>query len=127
MAAGTAGLLFSASVFALVVYSLVTGSLWANLWLIALLFAVALAVELVLPKILPENRGVAGFRQGMARFGKGVNLVIVSSALLLVYVFGVGFIWLMSRLAGKRFVSIKAPEGTAWKEKKGKNDYSEMF
>lgn len=47
------------------------------------------------------------FRSGMEAFGRRVNIVVVSIALMIVYFVGVGVIHFLGRLFGKRFLFLR--------------------
>lgn len=48
-----------------------------------------------------------GFKQGMQNFGKNITIIVNSVLLSLVYIVGVGFVFVFSRIFGKNFLDIK--------------------
>ena len=119
--------------FALGLITLVTiasfwlsGTVREHLDVIAILFATNIVLGFVLPRIFPTNPILKEFKQGSASFARAINTVVVSSALIIVYILGVGLTFLLSRLVGKKFLSLKLTD-KAWQPIVSESNLKEMF
>lgn len=65
----------------------------------------------ILPRFWKSER-VHELQSGALSVFKGINKVIVSLVLVLVYVFGVGIVFLFSRLAQKKFLDWNPAKST---------------
>lgn len=73
-----------------------------------------------------------GFGEGTKQFGKNITLVINTTLLFIVYVFGVGLTSMTAKLVGKKFLDINiGKKKTYWsdlslKKKKIKSYYKQF-
>ncbi len=80
-----------------------------------------------------SEKFLSGFKEGMKLFGENIALLINSFLLLIVYIFGVGFVFLLAKIFGKKFLEtkIESKARTYWKEINLKNkkisDYLKQF
>ena len=121
------GFLLGLSLFAFIIFSAVTHSIIAHIPIIASLFIVNLIISFS-HKALPKNKISLELREGLGLFGKSVNKVIVSFALFFAYLFGIGLVYVISRIKGKRFLKLKEKGESNWVRVKDKEvNFSEMF
>ena len=112
---------------------LVLGSLWAHaiprtIPFVAGIFLINLLLGVILPKFFPKNGFFSGFHNGLEEFGKKVNFLIVSAALIVVYILGVGVTWFFSKITGKSFLRIKQLGKSSWVDvSRKKRNFEEMF
>ncbi len=122
------GFILAFSLFLLILGSVFTGTIWENLLLIGLMLLLNILIAIVLPRV-SKSAVVEEMAAGIRLFGELVNRVVVGAVLVIVYVFGVGPVWLFFRIAGKKFLSISLPPNTStWiKREKKKINFDEMF
>jgi len=122
------GFFLALVLFSLLFFSVLTHSIEKNISIILSFFFLNLLLAIILPKILPKKRTVVDIKKGFEIFGKAVNKVVVSIVLFFVYFFGVGIVWFLARITGKKFLRIKFIEKSTWKKIKNKKyDFEEMF
>ncbi len=115
--------------FVAVLYMLVFASqaLKENLLVFGLAFLVLVVVNVVFPRVIKTGFG-RGMRLGAKEFAEKFSLAIAYIGLTITYFIGVGFVWFVSRIAGKRFMEIQpAKKESYWIEKKGLGSDEEMF
>ncbi len=66
----------------------------------------------ILPR-MTKHAAIHDIHSGSMHVFQSINRVIVSATLVVVYVMGVGFVFLLSRLFGKRFLMLK-PKKSTW-------------
>jgi len=121
-----AGFLLSLILFLLIIYSIVTQSLFENLFFIGIFLLANVLIQLIAH--FTKNSFFLELKTGSKKFAELLNKVIVSIALAIVYVFGVGFVWFVSKLAGKKFIDQDLNKTSNWVVKeKQEIDFTEMF
>ena len=105
-------------------FFLIQGTILENLWVIVLAFALNISVLIILPKIFPNSNTLSSVKEGLHSAGLNINHFVVSLALIVVYIFGVGSVWLISRIVRKKFIQQK---NNGWIIKKEKVNLEEMF
>lgn len=122
------GFLSGLSLLFLVLGSLWTESIPRTIPFVAGIFSINLLLGVILPKFFPKNGFFTGFHRGLEEFGKKINFLIVSAALIVVYILGVGVTWLFSKIAGKNFLRIKPLGKSSWVDvSQKKRNFEEMF
>ncbi|MFA4855694.1 MAG: hypothetical protein WC634_03860 [archaeon] len=120
---------FFAGVLYLIVFQ--QGFLQKNIWNFAIAFAAVILVNAVFPralKMLLKNSLSDGMLEGSKEFAERVSVAVSWVTLTLTYFFGVGLVFVLSRLAGKRFMEIKAKKKPSyWIDKKESGKIEEMF
>lgn len=68
-------------------------------------------------------------KKGMATFGQTIAIIVNSILLLFVYLIGVGFTSVLSRIFGKKFLDLKLGKKTYWKKvkKEGAESHYRQF
>ena len=59
---------------------------------------------------------INGFIKGFKDYGYGINLIVNTVLLSLIYFLGIGTVNLVARLKGKHFLDMKKERKTYWKE-----------
>ena len=109
------------------------GAMWTKtvekaLPLIVALFLVNLLGGVILPKIFQRKHFFSDFHIGLQDFGGKANSVVVSIALIVVYILGVGVTWFFSKITGKSFLRIKQLGKSSWVDvSRKKRNFEEMF
>ena len=71
------------------------------------------------------------FFEGFKDQSENISTIIISILLLIVYIFGVGITFFISRLFNKRFLKLGFEKNTYWEElnlkKKEKEDYYNQY
>ena len=119
------GFLMALSLFVLIFYSLASQTLFENAFYIIALLGFNLLV-LALSR-LTKSSLVNGVQEGIKAFGQTVSKIVVGFSLVLVYVLGVGPVWLLSRLTSKRFIDLNPDKASTWIRNEKKSDLEEMF
>ncbi len=121
------GFFFGMLLFFTVLLSVFTHSLIQNALIILLFLVINLLVGFVFPSLFPSSGVFGGLKSGLRFFGEKLNWVVVAAVLGVVYVFAVGIVFVLSRIAGRKFLSMKFNR-TAWKKKDlSKLEFDEMF
>ncbi len=89
------------------------------------LVILTLFFSLILPRFLPRAETWA-IRDGIHSTGERINLIVVGLALVLVYVIGVGIVFLSTRIIGKRFMDLH-PNHSSWRKCSSVIRDEEMF
>jgi len=120
---------FFMAVFYLLVFG--HGLLQQNLLLFGMAIAALVVVNVVFPRALGlvrKNELSNGMEQGSRDFAEKFSHAIGAIALSITYVLGVGTVFVLSRLFGKRFMEIRQKEKESyWVEKKESGKSEEMF
>lgn len=122
------GFLSGSSLIFLIFGSILTHAIQRTLPFIGVLFLTNLLLGVILPKIFPKNNFFSSFHNGLQDFGKKVNFIVVSAALIMVYIFGVGVTALASKIVRKNFLRIKQSGKSSWiNVSKKERNFEEMF
>ena len=81
---------------------------------------------LIINKIFPSLTVLIEFKEGQLAVFKWINHIIVGFGLVVTYVLGVGFVWLFSRFARKKFMIFR-PKNSTWEKAHPVADFSEPF
>jgi len=122
------GFFISATIFAIILIFLLQGVLLENFQIVFALVLVNLVITVVLPKIL-KTKHTNHYKSGVEKFFETVTKAIVTVAVTVVYIFGVGFVAVVSKITGKKFLQLKKVQAsTLWiKRTDQKIDFKEMF
>jgi len=103
----------------------------ANVLSFAIVFAAMILINAVFPRILKmvkKNSLSDGMLEGSKEFAEKVSVVVTWVTLTATYFVGVGSVFILSRLVGKRFMEIKTKKKSSyWIEKKETGKIEEMF
>lgn len=119
------GFIAALSLFILIFYSLASQTLMANTF--PILGLVSINLLIVILSRLTKYRLLAEAEGGLKLFGETISKIVVALTLILVYLIGVGPVWLISRLTGKRFVDLNLNKTTNWVRKEKSSNLEEMF
>lgn len=118
------GMALASLPLAVIGYALIFSTLHAFLWVAAGLALLNLFVLTLLPRVF-KSTALHEIQSGGWRVFQVLNKIVVSLALFFVYILGVGLVFILSRLAGKKFLQLSQLEST-WVKSENKRDYSEM-
>jgi hypothetical protein len=121
------GVLLAIGFFVLIIATIFTHSIATNLRALLTYFLLNLILILGLPRLFPKNSFVQSVRTGFELFGRALNKIVITGALIIVYVVGVGLVWLVSRVARKQFLSTKATKTTWHQHTTQQESFEEMF
>ncbi|GEM_PF-1331312 len=74
-------------------------------------------MKLFIKKLL-NNRIVSFFIRGLKKISRGLNFIINTALLLIVYIFGVGLTWLFAKILKKHFLEMQPSKNrqTYWSD-----------
>ena len=121
------GILLAVGFFLFIIITILTHAILTNLFALAIYLLLNIFLVLILPRVFPHNVFINSIKEGFEQFGRALNFVIVSTALVIVYFIGVGFVWVVSRIVGKTFLPIKATTTTWRTPNKKQESFKEMF
>jgi len=129
MAGKAFSFVLSSALFVSILYLLLLQNelLKANLLLVAEAFVAVLLINVVFPRVVKTGLG-EGMKKGSHLFAEKVSNAITWFGLSITYVLGIGSVFVISRIVGKRFFEIQPKNKTSyWIDRTETRPPEEMF